>query len=586
MHPNVLGQEILLLYIIPYLPQKAVIALAATDKSLCRQLSFLRYPRCEMKTFMRPGSLVRSFRPSTLRLITHLVVNGTGRDQEEIFLSNLLTGVKSVAITRMIRPEYSRIFALLVKQLTELIEIGDEATEDDKTSSLTSMPAGTLNTIENLSLQDVQLPPLHTLLVGSFGVNVSLTRFSFLPSQNEDVCLTGHLPRIYVRDCLAALRILKQAAMFPSLKAVQLTLGRSTNNDPMRKERMILLNRIWAAAAMHGGWRLLTQKPIADGYIGRINPWECGCQTGHGALFLTVPEIASFVGFCDKINTYGRWDEFLIGDVHVDVQSTRRGCMELKSPRGDTVRLADAHGVSIPPGRNIDFAHVGTNTRCLLVQFKSFWDKRTCLEFRLDSKNYKSVEVLRLEVLPATENENATRHSRPPMYRNNLTASVVRKMHLPAWTSLRNLSLPAAAMQRFRDNQNLAKRAAGCGRHIPEYRFSWLKHCIHLYTLAITNWRTCIGCYEDMPNFQEEEVSEASPEDSYHSWTGGQSMVIALMESVPMRLTEFSINALFDENDPPRWIDTVEEDVRGAFKPHVTVNYTHTVTSVPARSWY
>lgn len=585
MHPNVLGQEILLLYIIPILPQKSVIALAATDKSLCRQLSFLRYPRCEIRGFMRPGSLVQSFRPSTLRQITHLLINGTDRDQEEILLSNLLTGVKSVTITRMIKTEYRRIFALFAKQLTELIEIGDDSMEGGEMSSLTLIPDGTLNKIQSLSLHGVELPPLQTILADQFGVAVSLTKFSFLPFQTE-VTLRGHLPHNYVRDSLAALRILKDAVKFPSLKAVQLNLGRSTHNNSMRKERMILLTRIWAASAMHGGWRFLTQSPIADESIGRINPWKCGCGVRHGALFLTIPEIDSFARYCDRINTYARWDQFVIGDLHLDVKSIRSEYLELKDPISETVRLANVHGVSILPGRDIDLEHVGTNTRCLLVQFKSFWDKGTSMKSNLDSKNYKSIEVLRLEVLPATANHLPTRHSRPPMYRNNLAAAVLRNMHLPAWTSLRNLSLPAVAMQRFRENQNFANRAAGCGHHIPGYRFPWLRFCIHLETLAITNWWTCIGCYEDMSDVQEEEDSEESSENPHHSWTGGKSMVIALMESVPIRLTEFSINSMFDEHDPPRWLETVEKEVRGAFKQHVTVNYINTVTRVPARVWY
>ncbi|KAL0632445.1 hypothetical protein Q9L58_008663 [Maublancomyces gigas] len=539
-----------------------------------------------MRSFMRPGSLVQSFRPSTLRQITHLVVNGTGVDQEEIFLSNLLTGVKSVTITRMIKPEYRLIFAHLARQLTELIEIGDQPAEDGRTSSLTLLPAGTLNTIETLSLHAVQLPPLQTLLLGPFGVDVSLTRFTFLPSQTGSVSLTGNIPRTYIKDCLAALRILKEAAIFPSLKVVRLALGRSTDNDPMRKERVTLLNRIWAASAMHGGWRLLTRKPITDGNMGWITPWECGCETRNGALFLSVPEIESFAGFCDKINIYGRWDEFVVGDVHVDVQSTRSRYLELKNPRSETVRLADVHGVSILPGKDIDFGHVGSNTRCLSVQLRSFWDKRTNVEYNLNSNKFKNIEVLRLEILPVNQKQLATSHSRPPMYRNNIAAAITRNLHLPSWSSLRSLSLPAAAMQRFRENQDITKRAACCGRHIPEYHFPWLELCIQLDTLLITNWWTCLGCYEGKSNFQEEEDSQESPEDVDHSWTGGQSMVYALMESVPVRLTEFSMNAMFDEYDHPRWLRTVEKEIRGAFKPQVRVNYTHTVTRLPDRPWY
>lgn len=567
-----LGPSIIHLHLLPLLPAHSLNALAATDTALYGQLSHLRFAHAQVRRSRRPGCIIKCLSPDTLRTITHLSMNGNGRYYIQILMSEFLTGVRSMTITKRIKREQQHLFTDIASRLTELVEIGDGGAADGN-CSVSNLPKGTLRRLEILYLQDVKMPPIMNLLCGSTRVACCLTTLSWMPSLTEEIFAALPLTPDYIDSTIDLLRILRNRHCFQALRTVAIALGRSFPDGRMNKARTLVLDAVWGAAAAHRGWKLLAQKPKRHDAVhvtNSIDAWECWCSAKTGDLFLTVLEVTSFGLWCEQNNRYPRWDDIVTGNIHIDIPSSGTGARELQT-NSTTANLANVHGVSVLPGKSLDLpaalSLVSHRTRCVLIQLQSRWPTASSLFVDSGSGRFNSIEVFRLEVIPAdmdssffSSDSNNSSFDGPPEFNGNISAAIISGLELPLWAHLRALSVPAIALERFLTDTELAS-AVSCGRHIPAYAFDWLARCDALQKLQITNWEICLQCYERFADAVAEQGDGGGSSGWNRIETGGQSLVAGLAKSVPVGVKAVSITVLLSPATPPAWRKMVQEDV-------------------------
>lgn len=297
---------------------------------------------------------------------------------------------------------------------------------------------------------------------------------------------------------------------------------------------------------------------------------QCWCSNNHGNYFVNAEEVKRFSEWCENRGRYARWEDFVDGNIHLDIEHNGRGLAELKVPGATTSRLADVHGMSVLPGVKLDMetalSAVTGKTRCVLIQLQSFWGALAKREVVQTSGRWDGIRMLRVEVMPENWYSPTPTYTRPQQYPKNLSAAVISSLNIQLWHTLRALSVPAIALQ-CRDTFPASAR---CRKHVAAYNFPWLAQCGALVKVQVTNWMTCVGCYEV---YEDAAMQLGDIGGGAGVVGGGQSLVDGLAKNVPPAVKEFTISCVFEVVAKKEWKKEVEGDVRAALGDGVEVMF-------------
>lgn len=455
------------------------------------------------------------------------------------------------------------MFGSIAHQLTKVIEIG----QFNEMASISHLSKGSLNRLQSLFLQDVIMPPLRHLIANRKGIAASLTSLSFV--QADMMFSTRPLPILYTRDIHDLLDTISDAHFVPNLRSLNVSLGRSCATNPSKQQRIALLDAIYTSAAAHGGWRLTPTKPRFATVKEDTDASQCWCSNNHGNYFVNAEEVKRFGEWCEKQDRYPRWEDFVDGNIHLDINCNGQG---LKDLGATTSRLANVHGMSVLPGVKLDMetalSAVTGKTRCVLVQLQSFWGALAEREVVHTTGRWDGVRMLRVEVMPEHWHSTTPTYTRPQQYTKNLGAAVVNNLNIPLWHNLRALSVPAIALQ-CRDTFPATAR---CRKHVAAYNFPWLAQCGALVKVQVTNWMTCVGCYEV---YEDAAMQLGDIGGGVGVVGGGQSLVDGLAMNIPAGVKAFTISCVFEVAAKKEWKKEVEGDVRAALGDGVEVTFEH-----------
>lgn len=568
MNLSDLGPEILVVHLIELLPHNTVLSLLLVDKALYDQLGHLRFRRTALCRSHLHRSITGFLRPSSLQTIWELSLNGLANHTTHVLQSDDFKSVRSVNLMNQLQASQKKAFSLFAhKQLTSLLEIANVGadTVEASTSSLCDLQAGCLSNLRVLHLQNVVLPPLQNLIANTNGIAPFLRAITFLPFRSHNsITSVSRYPEKYLQDAIVLLTMLSNRKLLPSLRTVEILLGRTDANRTMQKERSQLLKKIYTASAAHGDWRLIIKKPTVLLPIlvrACIEGWSCWCSTNKGDIFITTEEINEFVEWCESKERYPRWDEFFDGNIHLDVNSNDEGVSELKT--SGATRLRSVHGVSVLPGSDMKFPDaldaVTHATRCLSIQLKTFWGRLEAQS--LDISKFTLIKYLRIQIADVNDREQGYR--RPRNFSVNLSLSLVTILHLPKWSNLQALSIPAIALQWSPGASDTPRpNAASCGKHIPSYSLHWVAKCVRLQRFQITNWAACVRCYHKLKT-----DIDADPVEPDRSLVGG------LMTCMPSGLTDFLISGVFTTSAPNLWELILIKDLQNALGRQVEIDF-------------
>ncbi|KAL0634832.1 hypothetical protein Q9L58_006265 [Maublancomyces gigas] len=503
MHILGLGKGIILMHLIPLLDHRDLLALAAVDRGMFNELDHLRFSDTCVTHEHLDKYIVYYLRGQTLQKIRRLQVVGINGDLE-IVLSSFreFSSVRSLIIIQPQSTVQQVALAQFARQLCEINEVAATNTGWMR-SSVADLPAGTLNRLLILNLQGVQLPPLSRLL--NDGISTpSLTSISYLPYRALDWSESGtNVTPAYVEQCIGLLKFLSQRSSLPALRFVEVVLGRGQPKNELKKERLELLHALWNCAASHGMWQLRPRKPTfqqTEVVTQEVEGWTCWCSYRTGDLFVTPQEVEAYADWCEKKGRYPRWEDFVFGNIHIDVPCTGEGVEKLyKTVVGN---LALARGVSILPdnGPDLNLAAallaVTSATRCVSIQLGTYWGG-LCGN-KLDCRQFTGVETLHIQHATQYNHAAGFNYPTPLNFDQNLAATVLTSLHLPLWTKLRMFSVSAIALQRGPRENHANPTTASCLKHVPAYAFPWLRNCINLRVFQVTDWAACLLCYEEL----------------------------------------------------------------------------------------
>lgn len=498
-------------------------------------------------------------RPKTLQTIKHLAINGTKVDLDRILASPHFTGVTGVTITNPILPEQQEAFRHISCQLTTLSDTGHKDLKRSE-SSIKYFGEGALQNLHTFYLQNVRLPPLREILANGDGIAINLKSIAFVPFHVQDTAFTDeHIPDGYIIEAIELLRIISNFKFLPALRLVQVGLGRGAKDNKMKSDRIAFLDELWNSAGLHGLWRLATGKRITDQAKPFINGWVCWCDGIKGDLFLTTEEVSGFGTWCKKDKRYPRFEDFCEDNIHITVQADGLGVDKLHRDL-----LGQIHGVSILPADELNIEEtlkaVSRSTRCVFIQFQSLWG--TVIGYP-NKQNFSKIETLRLQNVGIEDLVKLFDEPRP--YCDNLALAVLTRLSLPQWTSLRDLTVPAMALQRgdCEDTIETGPTAASCGSHLPAYSFPWLSSLASLRTFRVIDWLACFECYEEL-------------KESENSTNLGNSFPGELKRRIPRGVIMFVLLATFwCPSDEDRWVEILENDFKEAVGGGVNVDMSY-----------
>lgn len=574
-----LGPGILLMHLVPLLPRKSVLQLTTLNSAFFQQFGHLRfsnrfinyswnrfgYDATELAAWQQ--SLLPYVRASTLRTITHLHLNRNDSDFDNMIDDGNFTGVTSLKISNYITPEQQVDFASFARQLTEIIEIGSpERMGSD--SSVAGLAAGALSKLRILHLQNVDLPPLRFILADPQGVAAFLHSITFVPFDPEMLPTRDddEIQEIY-KSYTDLLTVVSDRTLFPVLRVVELTRGRSHPETEWKKIRAALLEAMYVAAAKHGLWRISGAKKTVLGVFPLqqfLNEWACWCSRCTSDSFLTPSEIIKYGVWCEKEGRYARWDEFLADNMHIDVRPTGKKIKQLMT--GRAAGLARVRGVSILPGPdlNLDVAlsAISYTTRCVCIQLCGFWGVPATQI--LDPARFSQIEFLRVVIVKMGEEYEEPSYRHPEDMTQNLVFSLVAGLSLPMWTNLHALAVPATALQRLYFEPS--RVSASCEIHLPAYDLAWVGECVHLKRFHITCWSACVKCHNEHDEFDSDPGGQGADPDA-----PTRGLLTGLQNHMPAILRIFVLTGLFRGDMGPK--PSVETAFRSALGHRVEANF-------------
>lgn len=305
------SRDIILVHLVPLLGEKDIRSLAATCKALANVFSCIRHQTVDVRK--NRGYFRRHLSRSTVRNISHLILNGTDTDNYDLFQCCDLRNMKRVTIVTRIADRHRFEFSQWAQQLTDITEErdhNDKTGPPDGSSSLSNLPACTLTKMERLRL-DISIPRgFQTLL----NVATNLRHLEFIPTlkpmEEEDLIE-------YIDDFETLVLMLRDRESLPNLKLVHVIAAMSISKQERRIcENMIALS--FTAAYQHGGWKLVSGHPCR-GFRRDMTAgaWEYYWNEMSWDFFMTIKAFRCFVYDCSRWGLYPRITDFVEGRVHI-----------------------------------------------------------------------------------------------------------------------------------------------------------------------------------------------------------------------------------------------------------------------------
>lgn len=473
-----LGPDVIHLHILPLLSEKDIRALAAVETRLFALLADVRFKTCKVSNNI--GFILDYLQPSTLVKVKDLRLNGTTAQHNLVFSSPNLRSVQTATVCCHINNNQKPAFAVFARQLRGLTEELDISNPDEIGSSLSFLPAGTLRNLHALRIE--LTVPIE--MDSPLGFARNLRTIQFLPSFNSGVTEEEKLDdyMFFAADFQYLLDSISDKNLLPSLRLVHTVLGQPTLADYLLLRKTILKS-VWTAAAAHGGWRLLagriSSKPL-KAYPGACGDW----WTEHATdLYLSVEEVKLFNKWCDHNNRFPRFDEFVVGRIHIH--------FSIECEAADKLFNNQFYGITISLGSVPNLCNlvkiISTHTRAIDISLETYWGDVPTVQF--GAQQFQRIEVLRIAGPAVTTPETSLQYS------NNIGVHILSTLSTKHWGSLRALSIPAYALQRTTPEDNIGgSDHAACGIHLGGYELGWLAQCGALESLHATEWCACDEC--------------------------------------------------------------------------------------------
>lgn len=458
--------DIIFLHILPLLTPTDILSLTACNTHLTGLLANQRFVCCNVRN--QNGYFRMALRPSTVRTIRQLTLNGSETEHDDVFRCEDLEGVTAAVVVSPIADRQQAAFGMWARRLKDLTE--RRSRSGDLQSGLSGMGSGAIQQVQRLRLE-ISLP---TGPPGDFFSWMSnLQRIEFIPQYDATIA-SQYLN--YLSQFQVLLSLVADRSRFPALKIIQAAPA-PINERYQKPAHQQLLETLWTSALTHVGWKLLCQKP-PSGSSSRTRKSVWDDLTWD--FCITVKEFAHLARLCNEQDLYPRLDTFITGRIHVH---TGGGTVAL-----GTLSDTAVHAVTIRHGRTTNMTAalqlITGDTRVLTIALARHWG--SVGELIPSSTPYRRMESFRISG-PLTTHAG--------QYKNNYSAAFVRAVELPQWPRLASLSLPATALQKRPAPGT--PYAAICGTHIGAYDMACFGALGGLRALSITQWTSCGNCYLD-----------------------------------------------------------------------------------------
>lgn len=485
MHLTTLGSDVILNLIVPLLSEQDVFSLSVVDKATFGNVGHLRFKTTEVSKSQ--GNIVDFLQPATLDTIHDITLNGDDIANNVVFCSPYFKKVTSATLVTPLAAGQQWNFSHFVRRLSYLGDLGEgEGDIDDETiTSLSRLPVGTFHHLQTLCLY-LSIPrTLGHLLNGS----PYLTKLVHLPNTDiEDV----KSYQDYADTLKSLLELCSNKSVLPGLRHlhVQPGGGRKPMHRPIRAK---LLEGIWRAAASHGGWKLISEKPDHVHVVQYPAAHELFWSDKQWEFTWRPSEFGNFKACCESLGIYPRADEFISGKINIFID-------EDSPPLGALMRThVDCLNIETNKNTNLHqlFQLMTIHTTAITIKLDKFWGAVNSTLHSPDT--FTRVKAMRIRG-PDSPESNPTRH-----HQFNIGAGLANSLFIRDWQNLVHLSLPVHTFQTLPpvDEGLPAGNFAECGIHVGAYDLKWLASCVSLEAMQFTDWAACIRCeLSDEVSFQ------------------------------------------------------------------------------------
>lgn len=480
MHLAALGSDILLSHILPLLSQEAVFSLTAVDTQMMSQVGHLRFKKT--KVSKPQGFIIDYLQSSTLGTIIDLTLNGDDTQNNLVYSSGYFRRLTSATLVTPITAGQRSNFSHFVSKLSHFTESMDEENDEedvDKVTSLSALAEGSLNSLNTLCLELTLPQTLGKLL----NVARYLTKIIHLPEAVTDDLVDYQK---YANTLKFLFELCADASVLPALRLVHIHPG---DGDKLthRPIRAQILERIWHAAANHGGWKLFADKPDGSRTVRYPIRHEIFWSHKQWEFSISLAEFEGFKGCCATLGIYPHLDRFIAGKVNIRIVGV--------APVHGTLAGACVDGLNIEQDEDTNlgdvFKVINRHTNAITIKLNNSWGSVESTSYNPD--RFMHVKALRIQG-PDTPETAAIRH-----YDKNVVVGLASSLSIKDWQNLVNLSLPAQAFQILPlvDAGSAVPNFAACGVDVGGYDLAWLSSCKSLQAMQFTGWDACPRCELD-----------------------------------------------------------------------------------------
>lgn len=474
MHPTTLGSDVILNLIVPLLSEQDLFCFSAVDMATFGMVGHLRFQTTEVSKSM--GNIVDFLRPATLDTIHDIKLNGDDVVNNVVFCSAYFNNLTSATLMTPLATGQQWNFSHFVRRLSHLKDLGDGDIDDEPVTSLSRLPVGTFHHLRILCL-NVSIPrTLRHLLNGS----PYLTKLVHLPDVNM-VDVKSY--QDYADTLKSLFELCSNKSVLPALRHVHIKPGGGPN--PLHKPiRAKILEGIWRAAASHGGWKLISEKPDHVHVVPYPASYELFWWDKQWEFTWRPSEFGGFKACCESLGIYPRAEEFITGKINIFIDEGSPPLGALMRTRVDCLNIETLKNTSL----HQVFQLMTMHTTAITIKLDKFWGAVDSTLYSPDP--FTRVKAMRIRA-PNTPEFNPTRQ-----YQYNISAGLTRSLFIKDWQNLVNLSLPVHSFQTLPpvDEGLPARNFAECGIHVGAYDLKWLASCLSLKAMQFTDWAACIRC--------------------------------------------------------------------------------------------
>lgn len=474
MHLSMLGIDIILSNVVPLLAEDDLFALTVVDWQMHNQLGHLRFKTTEVAK--NQGFIVDYLEPATLDTIENLTLNGDGVQNHAVFGSTYFKNVTSATLVTPLTARQKLPFSLFVRRLTYFTETSGGEEDDEPVTSLAGLPKGTFNRLHTLCLK-LTLPT-------SFGnlflyISPALRTITFLPDTHI-VDLETY--QDYADELKPLLQLCSKKSVLPALHLLHIHPGGSSNSTrkPIRAK---ILEGVWRAAASHGGWKLLADKPDGGPAVQYPEAHEIFWTHKHWEFSMSSSEFEDFKVCCGTLGIYPRLEDFIAGKVNIHVT-------EAPEPEALMKTCIDGLNVEINESTSLQEALkvINRHTTAVSIKLDQCWGSVSSTIYSPD--HFHQVKAMRIQS-PDSPESQASR-----LYKTNISLSLASSLCIADWKNLVNLSLPAHTFQTLPlvEAGSAVPNYAACGTDVGGYDLTWLSLCNSLQAMQFTDFAACDRC--------------------------------------------------------------------------------------------